>query len=248
MKGNRFLLGMLLSFFVLNIEANNSIYDFYEVVREAMPLINQERGNLGLQPLVLKDISTKRDIEKCTNHLYWTLSSPQYTSRELFMFMQQYLSDKEHNSVMICTEKGLFYLYLVRDVKDIVIDREAFEYEVLRLVNIERAKRGIAPLQMNKDLHITARIKAEEMVFYNYYSHYSPVSGSASELIESRGKRYYGTGENIAKGQTTPEQVMNSWMNSSGHKANILNPNYLYIGVGYYQDHWVQQFAGRQIN
>ncbi|MBQ8722393.1 MAG: hypothetical protein IJY67_09685 [Paludibacteraceae bacterium] len=248
MKNCRFYFVLFFAVFSLNVLANMTIYDFYNVVKEAMPMINQERVQYGLNELKLKNISTKEEI--CS--LQWMCKSfgfypSNITKEEVFNRVKECIKEYGLTSVMLCYDEDFYWLYFVRDVNEVNVDREAFEYEVLRLVNIERTKRGLAPLKMSKDLHITARIKAEEMVIYNYYSHNSPVYGSAEDLIESRGKKYYYTGENIAKGQMTPEQVMNCWMNSSGHKGNILNPNFLYIGIGYYKDHWVQQFAGRQM-
>ena len=114
-----------------------------------------------------------------------------------------------------------------------------FEAEVLRLTNIERTQRGLAPLKMREDLQVTARIKAGEMVKYEYYGH-----GSLSGLPDEVVKRYYNIGENIAMGQTSPEVVVRDWMNSPGHRANILDPTNVYIGVGYCNDYWVQQFGG----
>ena len=119
---------------------------------------------------------------------------------------------------------------------------ETFEAEVLRLVNVERSKRGLHSLKLHKDLQITARIKAGEMEKYEYYGH-GTLSGLPDEVI----KRYYNIGENIAMGQTTPKEVVSAWMNSPGHRANILDSSYVYIGVGYCNDHWVQQFAREKI-
>jgi uncharacterized protein YkwD len=106
-------------------------------------------------------------------------------------------------------------------------------------VNVERSKRGLHSLKMHKDLQITARIKAGEMKKYEYYGH-----GSLPGLPDEVVKRYYNIGENIAMDQTSPAEVVRDWMNSPGHRANILDPTYVYIGVGYCNDYWVQQFGG----
>ena len=80
------------------------------------------------------------------------------------------------------------------------------------------------------------------MVKYEYYGH-GTFPGLPDEVI----KRYYNIAENIAMGQITPAEVVDAWMNSPGHRANILYPSFVYIGVGYCNDHWVQQFAGEKI-
>ncbi|MGF7015428.1 uncharacterized protein YkwD [Ornithinibacillus bavariensis] len=89
-----------------------------------------------------------------------------------------------------------------------------------------------------------AEKKAMDMVNSNYFSHNSPNYGSPFDMMKTFGISYRTAGENIAKGQKSPQEVMNAWMNSSGHRANILNPNFDSIGVGYYNGVWVQEFTG----
>jgi len=119
--------------------------------------------------------------------------------------------------------------------------------EVVNLVNAERKKMGLAPVKLNTDLSYMAKVKAEEMRDSNYFSHQSPIYGSPFEMMNSFGISYSYAGENIAAGQKTPEEVMKGWMNSPGHRANILNENYTEIGVGLakggsYGTYWVQEF------
>jgi uncharacterized protein YkwD len=80
----------------------------------------------------------------------------------------------------------------------------------------------------------------------NYFSHTSPTFGSTFSLLKTHGISYRAAGENIAMGYTTPEAVMNGWMNSSGHRANILSANFTLIGVGYVAsgNYWTQVFVG----
>lgn len=128
-----------------------------------------------------------------------------------------------------------------------------FEKEVIRLVNQERAKRNLKPLQTDTDLSYTARVKSADMRDNDYFSHDSPQYGSPTQMVDDFGIQYnYGVGENIAAGQKTPAQVMIEWMNSDGHRRNILDPEYTHIGVGYvdggegqYDTYWTQQFVGR---
>lgn len=119
-----------------------------------------------------------------------------------------------------------------------------FAQEVVTLVNKERAKVGAKPLTMDAALSNMALDKAKDMYNNKYFDHNSPTYGSPFDMMDSYGISYRAAGENIAKGQRTPQEVMNAWMNSAGHKKNILDPNFTKIGVGYYQGVWVQEFIG----
>ena len=121
-----------------------------------------------------------------------------------------------------------------------------YEQEVIRLVNIERAKKGLKPLTYDWELSRVARYKSQDMKDNRYFSHTSPVYGSPFQMMKSFGISYRTAGENIAKGQATPQAVVNAWMNSSGHRANILNASFTKIGVGYVSDgkYWTQMFIG----
>ena len=121
------------------------------------------------------------------------------------------------------------------------------EKEVARLVNIERAKNGLPALTYNWELARVARYKSQDMINKHYFNHNSPTYGSPFDMIRAFGIRFTAAGENIAYGQRTAQEVMNSWMNSPGHRANILSRNYTQIGVGYAKDsngriYWTQMF------
>lgn len=123
----------------------------------------------------------------------------------------------------------------------------AIEKEVARLVNVERARNGLPALSYNWQLARTARIKSEDMRNNNYFSHTSPTYGSPFDMMRNFGISFTAAGENIAMGQRTAAEVMTGWMNSPGHRSNILNPNFTQIGVGYAKDsygrgYWTQQF------
>ncbi|MDR0914989.1 MAG: SafA/ExsA family spore coat assembly protein [Oscillospiraceae bacterium] len=122
----------------------------------------------------------------------------------------------------------------------------SFEEQVIALVNQERAAIGLAPLAANWELSRIARYKSQDMHDKNYFSHTSPTYGSPFDMIKNFALSYRAAGENIAKGQTTPQQVMNAWMNSPGHRANILNASFKEIGVGYVASghYWTQMFIG----
>lgn len=119
----------------------------------------------------------------------------------------------------------------------------AYASQVVDLVNQERAKAGLSPLQAsNPTLTKMALDKAKDMYHNNYFDHNSPTYGSPFDMMKQYGINYSYAGENIAKGQRTPQEVMNAWMNSPGHKKNILSPNFTTIGVAYYNGVWVQAF------
>lgn len=123
-----------------------------------------------------------------------------------------------------------------------------FESEVLRLVNVERAKYGLTALQSTAALDKAAQQRAEELV--SSMSHTRPDGRSCFTILSDNGISYYYAGENVAGGQTTPEKVVEGWMGSEGHRANILNANFKYLGVGYvkantgYKHYWAQEFIG----
>jgi uncharacterized YkwD family protein len=124
------------------------------------------------------------------------------------------------------------------------------EKEVVALVNKERRQRGLRKLEISESVSRVARKKSEDMKENNYFSHDSPTYGSPFDMLKRFGVKYRMAGENIAAGQTTAEKVMESWMNSDGHRANILNPDYTHIGVGYvkggsYGCYWTQQFIAK---
>lgn len=121
--------------------------------------------------------------------------------------------------------------------------------EILNLVNAERSNLGLKPLKLNWELSRVAKIKSEDMAHEGYFSHTSPTYGTPFEMMKHFGIKYKTAGENIAAGQKTPKEVMRAWMNSTGHRANILNKNYTEIGIGKatggsYGIYWTQQFIG----
>ena len=122
----------------------------------------------------------------------------------------------------------------------------SYESEVIRLVNEIRTENGLKPLTANWELSRIARYKSEDMANNCYFSHTSPTYGTPFQMIRSFGLTYRSAGENIAYGQRTPAAVVDAWMNSNGHRANILNPAFTQIGVGYCAggNYWTQMFIG----
>ena len=121
-----------------------------------------------------------------------------------------------------------------------------YEQEVIRLVNEIRVQNGLSALTYNWELSRVARYKSQDMVDNRYFSHTSPTYGTPFQMIRSFGLSCRSAGENIAYGQRTPQAVVNAWMNSSGHRANILSSSYTQIGVGYVANghYWTQMFIG----
>ncbi|MFJ5714471.1 CAP domain-containing protein [Neobacillus sp. NPDC093127] len=123
----------------------------------------------------------------------------------------------------------------------------AQEQKVVDLTNQERAKNGLPALKVDLTLSKMAHEKSRDMSANGYFSHTSPTYGSPFDMMKKYGITYRYAGENIAMGQRTPEEVVKAWMNSEGHRKNILNPNYNYIGVGYVSqgNYWTQEFIGK---
>jgi uncharacterized YkwD family protein/spore coat assembly protein SafA len=124
---------------------------------------------------------------------------------------------------------------------------KSIESQVIQLVNQERAAHGLKALKANWQLSRVARIKSEDMRVQGYFSHTSPTYGSPFDMIRAFQIDFRTAGENIAAGQSTAKQVMESWMNSPGHRQNILNADFTELGVGYasggsQRHYWTQMF------
>ena len=122
--------------------------------------------------------------------------------------------------------------------------QKSYEAEVIRLVNVKRAKYGLSPLTEHLELSRAARYKSQDMSDHQYFSHTSPTYGSPFEMMEAFDITFLSAGENIACGYGTPAEVVSGWMNSPGHRDNILDPSFNQIGVGYVAKgrYWTQMF------
>lgn len=123
------------------------------------------------------------------------------------------------------------------------------EKEVFDLINEQRTNNGLTALKIDSEALNVARIKAQDMVDNNYFSHNSPIYGSPFQMLNSFKVTYKTAGENIA-GNSSNSGAVNAWMNSSGHKANILNSSFNYTGIGVvksskYGKIYVQIFLGK---
>lgn len=134
----------------------------------------------------------------------------------------------------------------------------SYEQEILEITNIERHKYGLKPLKLDESLTYSARYHAKDMATEDYFEHdsYDRKNGrlkkscSIFDRIEAFANYGY-LAENISAGKTSPEEVVKGWMNSEGHRKNVLNKNMTYLGVGYYYyeyskygHYWVQNFGG----
>lgn len=124
------------------------------------------------------------------------------------------------------------------------------EQEVLALVNSERAKNGLSALSWADDVAAVARAHSSDMINRGFFSHTNPDGESPFDRLKNNGISYRTAAENIAYGQKTPADVMSAWMNSSGHRANILNKNVTELGVGAVKNnngtiYWTQVFVAR---
>ena len=125
-----------------------------------------------------------------------------------------------------------------------------YDAELLRFTNLERQKAGVAALSLSSQLNQAAQNHADDMTKNNYFSHTGLNGSKPSDRAKATGYNYSYVGENIAAGHSTPAETIKQWMNSQGHRENILNSNYREIGFGYsysdsskYRHYWVQVFG-----
>lgn len=124
---------------------------------------------------------------------------------------------------------------------------ENYPKEVLNLVNKERVKKNLKVLKLNRTLNKISINKSNDMSKAKYFGHNSKKYGSPFDMIKKEGIKYRTAGENIAKGQKTSSYVVETWMESKGHKDNILNPNFTEMGIGkdsFNENIWTQIFIG----
>ena len=140
----------------------------------------------------------------------------------------------------------LIYPQQVLNIPSLDSSVTSYEEEVIRLVNEIRVQNGLGAFKTNWELSRVARYKSQDMHDNRYFSHTSPTYGSPFDMMKSFGISYRTAGENIAMGYRTPQAVVDGWMNSEGHRKNILDASFTQIGVGYVADgnYWTQMFIG----
>src|SRR5699024_2630135 len=126
-------------------------------------------------------------------------------------------------------------------------EREKKGIELIEIKKKKREKQGLKTLEIDSELSVVSKDKSKDMLNNQYFSHDSPTYGSPFDMMEQYGISYRTAGENIAKGQSSPQEVVDGWMNSPGHRENILNGDFTHIGVGYVEEEnvWTQQFIGK---
>lgn len=128
-------------------------------------------------------------------------------------------------------------------------DGDEWRDEVLRLVNVERERVGLSPVTHNQTLEDQATQYACEMIYYDFFAHENPVTGTRlDDRADEFGYDFFMIGENLAAGQSSPAQVMADWMASEGHRQNILQGEFTELGVGVrtggeFLTYWVQEFG-----
>lgn len=193
-------------------------------------------------------------------HIYFRFQNEDVGIERFLERYKDVLLSSEYKFIGMGQQKSA-YIVLIGGFTEIPVEEFTrsqitnYRKQVLELVNIERKKNNKAPLKTNYNLQETAQNYAERMWNENFYGHNSPEGGVLSERIEVGG--YFdvdisgcnckgvgfAVGENIAKGQSTPEEVMQDWMNSPGHRKNILSDDFAEIGIGLYGNRWVQNFG-----
>ena len=145
------------------------------------------------------------------------------------------------------TNPNLIYPGQVLNIPAVDSEVLAFENEIVRLVNEIRKENGLKILEHDWELSRVARYKSQDMKDKKYFAHNSPTYGTPYQMMTSFGITYKSAGENLSQGYSSPKVVVNAWMNSSGHRKNILNPSYTKIGVGYVKsgNYCTQLFVGK---
>ena len=133
---------------------------------------------------------------------------------------------------------------VVESTTESTTEASGYEKELLNLVNNARKQQGLGEVKLSESLSNVARIKSEDMSKNNYFSHTSPTYGTPFEMLKKFQISYKTAGENIARGQKNAQEVFNAWMNSEGHRKNILNGNFTQMGIGLHNGYWTQIFIG----
>lgn len=201
--------------------------------------------NIKFSGEVTKDNIQNISIDK-NNSLIPTEFIITGTNQVIVLPQADYEPDSRYCLKIILKNGNKYRMYFNTLVSKPIEDLK-IELEILNLANVERAKVGIGPLKLGELLTEVARLKSQDMADNDYFDHTSPTYGSPFDMMKQFGIKYTTAGENIACGHTSPEVVISCWMNSPGHKKNILNPNFGTLGVGYVikngTKYWTQMFT-----
>ena len=156
-------------------------------------------------------------------------------------------SFKGDNSLTRAEASTIIVRILEKDMRVLAVKKSVDVHsEILRLVNIERKKANLEPIIICPELSKVAELKSKDMAVGNYFDHTSPTYGTPFNMMNQFGIEYKAASENIAKGYKTAEDVVKGWMNSPGHRKNILNPHFNKMGIGLYTadvSYWTQMFT-----
>lgn len=220
------------------------------------PNANITRGQMAtvlVRAFQLKDLNMNvnlidlNKIAKAHRPNVKILAQNQITTGKLNKKGQRYFDAADHLTRVqfaMLLKRTLDHADSVGKEDEQISDIEKMENEAIQLTNLEREKHGLKPLKIDNKLQRSARTKSIDMKNNNYFSHESPIYGKLPDLMATFNINYRAAAENIAHGFTTPDAVVNAWMNSDGHRKNILNGNFTHIGIGYdYSKHiWTQHF------
>lgn len=167
---------------------------------------------------------------------------------EIFYIPGYGLSEQTVGNVTVAQEENQAPKGVPQEIYDVKQSYNEYIVCVVELVNKERQNAGLSPLAYDEQITYAATQRSYEMAAYNYFEHARPDGTSCFTVMKEYGVPYWMVGENIASGQRTPEKVMSDWMNSPGHRANILTPDFTKIGVGIAADakghlYWTQLFV-----
>lgn len=184
----------------------------------------------------LKEItSTSKDSAKSTNNIIVDNSSSSNRSNSVSL-SQAIKTPSTEELPKLSSDK------LLETLPEHVMTYE--NEKLLELINRDRTSAGLQPLKLDEELCQLAQLKSQDMYDYSYFSHTSPNFGKTSSLIRKKGINYKAYGENIGRTQSV-YSAHNGFMNSPGHKANIMNPSFTHIGIGIVGNYYTEVFIGR---
>ena len=247
MRTKKFIISLILFFILISISTFSTAMSHYQVVGTTTGLVTASALNVRQGP--------------GTNYAKVTLVYKNEYVRIFAPIGDWYVIQTDNDFVGMVSKKYVKLIYPTggatdeaNKVETPVVEENANgltadEQEVFDLVNKERTAAGLQALQINEEVQNVARVKAGDMVNNNYFSHTSPTYGSPFDMLKSFGVTYKAAGENIA-GNSSNSGAVTAWMNSEGHKANILSNNYNYTGIGVvnspkYGKIYVQMFIGK---